>query len=315
MKITVIVPTYRRPQDLERCLGAIKRQTRPVEELLIIVRDSDSETWDFVERIISDFPFLRPIKVKTPGVVAALNTGLDHASGDIISITDDDAAPHPDWLERIEAFFVSDSNIGGVGGRDWVYHGTELEDGSQEVVGKLQWFGRIIGNHHIGIGKSQEVDFLKGVNMSFRRLALANLHFDERMSGSGAQVNFEIAFCLTLRRTGWKLIYDPNVAVNHHRGQRFDEDQRDRFNSSAFTNAVHNETLALLDYLSPIRRYIFILWAILVGSRGARGVVQWVRFLPKEGRLDGQEFIACLRGRWLGWQTWKRLKSPAGETK
>jgi glycosyltransferase involved in cell wall biosynthesis len=315
MKITVIVPTFRRPQELGRCLEAIKNQTRPVDELLVIVRDIDTETWEFLTEFSSNFISLRPIKVTVTGVVAALNVGLDAASGEIITITDDDAEPHPDWLERIETYFLSDLSIGGVGGRDWVYHGTELEDGAQEVVGKLQWFGRIIGNHHIGIGKFREVDFLKGVNMSFRQSAIVGFNFDERMNGTGAQVNFEIAFCLALKRVGWKLIYDPNIAVNHYRGQRFDEDQRDRFNSLAFTNAVHNETLALLEYLSPTRQFIFILWAILVGSRGARGLVQWLRFLPKEGKLDNQEFIACLRGRWLGWQTWRQVKSNFGDTK
>jgi len=31
------------------------------------------------------------------------------------------------------------------------------------VVGKLQWFGRLIGNHHIGSGEGREVDALNCV--------------------------------------------------------------------------------------------------------------------------------------------------------
>jgi cellulose synthase/poly-beta-1,6-N-acetylglucosamine synthase-like glycosyltransferase len=103
-----------------------------------------------------------------------MNAGLDAACGDIIAFTDDDAAPHTDWLERIEAHFLSDTNIGGVGGRDWVYHGTQLEEGEREVVGQVQWFGRVIGEHHLGVGEAREVDVLKGVNMSFRRSAIGN---------------------------------------------------------------------------------------------------------------------------------------------
>jgi glycosyltransferase involved in cell wall biosynthesis len=308
MKITVIIPTHRRPKDLARCLEALKKQTRTVDELLVIVRDTDAETWAFLEAFNPQLLPLQTLNVRVPGVVAAMNVGLDAASGDILAFTDDDAGPHPDWLERIEAHFLSDDRIGGVGGRDWIYFGTKLYDGAppNKVVGLVQWFGRVIGNHHLGIGQPREVDILKGVNMSFRQTGIAGLRFDGRMRGTGAQVHFELAFCLSLRRAGWKLIYDPQVAVDHFRGERFDEDQRDRYNNLAVINAVHNETLILLEYLPPARRFVFLLWAILVGTRQGWGLLQWLRFLPSEGGLAGQNLLDCWRGRWQGWQTWQQ---------
>jgi glycosyltransferase involved in cell wall biosynthesis len=307
VKITVIVPTYRRPQDLARCLQALEQQTRPADEVLVVVRDTDTETQAFIAKLDRDFLPLQALQVDVPGVVAAMNIGLDAASGEIVAFTDDDAAPHADWLERIESYFLADPKIGGVGGRDWVYHGMQLEDATpQEVVGKLQWFGRAIGNHHRGIGQAREVDFLKGVNMSFRREAIGQERFDSWMRGTGAQVHFELAFCLALKRAGWKSIYDPQVAVNHYPAVRFDEDGRDRFNRLATINTVHNETLTLLEYLPFTQRSVFILWAILVGTREGRGIVQCLRFLPSEGSLAGQKLLACWQGRWQGWQTWKQ---------
>ncbi|WP_271253055.1 glycosyltransferase family 2 protein [Pseudanabaena sp. Chao 1811] len=305
MKITVVVPTYRRSKDLARCLDALKLQIRPVDELWIIVRDTDEETRTFLQDFDVESLPLQIATVTAVGVVAAMNIGLESASGDIIAFTDDDAAPHSDWLERIEAYFLSDPNVAGVGGRDWVYHGTELEDGAEPIVGKLQWFGRLIGNHHIGIGQEREVDVLKGVNMSFRRTSIQNLRFDQRMRGTGAQVHFEVMFCLQLKQLGWKLIYDSQIGVDHFRGDRFDEDQRDKFNQIAMLNAVHNETLALLEYLPTFRRFAFLGWAIAIGTRDARGLLQWLRFLPKEGNLSSQKLWASWRGRWEGWQTWR----------
>lgn len=41
----------------------------------------------------------------------------------------------------------------------------------------VQWFGRVIGNHHLGTGGVREVDILKGVNMSFRQTAPGFLQF------------------------------------------------------------------------------------------------------------------------------------------
>ena len=310
MKISVIVPTYRRPKDLARCLEALQKQNRQPNEVLVTVRDTDTETWTFFASFNSQLLPLSIIKVTVlvPGVVAAMNTGMDAASGDIIAFTDDDATPHTDWLERIEAHFLSDSNIGGLGGRDWVYHGTQLEEGERKVVGQVQWFGRVIGGHHLGVGEAREVDVLKGVNMSFRRSAIAQMNFDPRMRGTGAQVHFELAFSLALKRAGWKLIYDPKVAVDHFPGQRFDEDQRNRFNDIALINAVHNETLVLLENLPSTRRAAFVFWATFVGTRDAPGFLQWLRFLPKEGTLAGQKLVPSLRGRWQAWETWQQSK-------
>ncbi|XZO01127.1 MAG: glycosyltransferase family 2 protein [Microcoleus sp.] len=306
MTITVVVPTYCRPKDLIRCLDALKTQTRPADEVLVVVRDTDFETETLLKTLIpGPFP-LRSVTVSIPGQVAALNAGLAAAQGDIIAITDDDAIPYADWLERIETHFLSDEHIGGVGGRDWVYHGQQLEDGKQEVVGRLQWFGRVTGNHHLGVGAPREVDVLKGVNMSYRRSAIEGRRFDERLRGIGAQVHNDMAFSLALRRTGWKLIYDPKVAVNHYPAQRFDEDQRNRFNDIALINAVHNETLVVLEHLPPTRRAVFLLWAVLVGTRESLGLVQYLRFLPGEGLLAGQKLLASWRGLWQGWWSWQQ---------
>ncbi|WP_016870680.1 glycosyltransferase family 2 protein [Fischerella thermalis] len=305
MTISVMIPTYRRPQDLARCLKALEQQTRKPEQVVVVVRDTDTESWSFLQDYHPQGFSLEAATVKVPGVVAAMNVGLDTARGDIIAITDDDAAPHPDWLARIEAHFVCDPRIGGVGGRDLVYVNNELiYKGESKVVGKLQWYGRVIGDHHKGIGAAREVDVLKGVNMAYRRNAIAHLHFDERMLGTGAQVHFELAFSLALRSQGWKLIYDPLIIVDHYPAQRFDEDQRNNFNHLAWKNAVHNETLALLEYLPPLRLAVFILWATLVGTRKAFGLLQLLRFLPKEKTLAWQKWLASMQGRTQAWQTW-----------
>lgn len=307
MKLTVLIPTYRRPQDLKRCLEGLQKQTRPADEVLVVVRDTDAETWKFLAAFDLMLP-LQTVTVTVPGQVAALNAGVEKVSGDIVSITDDDAMPHLDWLQHIETHFIQDPRVGGVGGRDWVYHGTQLDDGASSIVGRVQWFGRLIGNHHIGIGEAREVDILKGANMSYRTSAIANHRFDTRLLGKGSQINNDLAFSLALRRAGWKLIYDPKVAVNHYPAQRFDDDQRHKFNAIAFSNIVHNETLTMLEHLPPIQRAIFILWAILVGTRDALGLVQLLRLMPTEGILAGEKWLASIQGRWQGWQSWQQYR-------
>jgi glycosyltransferase involved in cell wall biosynthesis len=311
MLITVLIPTYRRAPDLARCLTALQQQTRLADEVLVVVRDTDTETWEFLDSFNPGALSLRKVVVTVPGVVVAMNAGLDVAQGDIIAITDDDAAPRNDWLERIEAHFVADEQVGGVGGRDWLYLGTELQDatshpGASNVVGRLRWFGNLIGNHHIGEGEPREVDVLKGVNSSYRRILLKEIRFDEQLRGSGAQVHWELSLGLQCKEAGWKLIYDPAVAVDHYLGQRFDEDQRVfKFNPTALANAIHNQTFILLKHLNFPQRTIYLLWSFLVGTREAFGLIQWWRFLPSQGRLATQKWRASIDGHWLGWRSWQ----------
>jgi glycosyltransferase involved in cell wall biosynthesis len=304
LTITVLVPTYRRPKDLARCLNALIQQERPADEVLLIVRDTDRETWQFLDEFDFSALPLNMLKISSPGQVAALNLGLETAIGSIIAITDDDAAPHSDWLERIEQHFIHDPLIGAVGGRDWVYYDDQLVDGSKLTVGKIQWFGRVIGNHCFGVGEAREVDILKGANMSYRRSAIQSIQFDTRLRGEGAQVYNDLLFSQTVKRLGWKLIYDPAVSVDHFPAKRFDDDSRHQFNPIAQANKAHNETLSLLESLPGVRRYVFLIWATFVGNPSCIGVLQLFRHSPKRSLHLLSVLRATFSGRLAGYQIW-----------
>jgi glycosyltransferase involved in cell wall biosynthesis len=309
MTASVLVPTYRRPNDLRRCLDALEKQTRMPDEVLVIYRSEDTETSQLLDHYATMLTMLKVV-VTEPGVVAALNRGLEEASGEIIAILDDDTAPHPEWLGRIEGHFSRDPLLGAVGGRDYLYRNGQLADEQKSRVGVVQWFGRPIGNHHAGFGLAREVEILKGANMSYRRASITGLSFDRRLRGGGAQVHNDMGFCLSVRRRGWRVIYDPLVSVDHFWGVRHDIDQRDNFNAVAMSDAIHNETLVLLDYLPPIRRIIFLAWAVFVGHRVGPGLVQWVRFRVKGDREISEKLRAAIKGRREGYKTWARSRTP-----
>lgn len=311
MTISVIIPTYRRPQDLRRCLLALAAQQRPADEILVVVRDGDGQTQAVLDEAL--VWVTRGVCVAVPGQVAALNAGLEAATGQIIAITDDDAAPRPDWLARIEAHFAADASLAGVGGRDWVHHGQAVAGGSARRVGRVQWFGRIIGNHHLGVGAPRWVDTLKGANMAFRRAAIGGWRFDQRLRGQGAQVHNDRAFCLAVRRTGGRLLYDPAVAVDHYPAQRFDADGRCGFCSRAQADAAHNDTLTLLEHLPTWRCLAFAAWAVLVGTRADPGIAQLVRLLPSERLTAMRRWAATMCGRLSALRTWRRSHRVGGD--
>jgi glycosyltransferase involved in cell wall biosynthesis len=95
MSIAVLIPTYRRSQDLARCLTALQKQTRRADEVLVVIRDTDTETRTFLEGFNSELLSLAIVTVKRTGVVAAMNAGLDRARSDIIAITVAFGDPEP----------------------------------------------------------------------------------------------------------------------------------------------------------------------------------------------------------------------------
>lgn len=304
-RIAVIVPSYRRTSDLARCLASLTAQTRLPDQVLVVARADDTPTWDVARAAPSSLP-ITIVSVQRPGVVAALNAALDLIAADLVAFTDDDAAPRADWLARIESHFAADPTLGGLGGRDWIFQHDRFEDGSEQVIGKVSWFGRCIGNHHLGVGPPREVDVLKGVNMTFRAAALAGVRFDDRLRGGGAQVANELGVSLAVKRRGWKLVYDPHVAVDHFPSVRHDEDQRNTFSAIAIRNAAFNETLLLCGHFGWLRRMSFMAWALLIGHHASPGIVQWLRLLRTDASQATLRLSAVLAGRLDGFRAARR---------
>ncbi len=306
LTISVVIPTYRRPEGLRRCLWSLKEQIRTADEIIVICRAEDDASLFVVNQMNTAGI---PLVVKhphAPGVVAAYNLGIEQSGGTIITFIDDDAVASPDWLLRIAQAFDRDSALAGVGGRDRVYVEGQRLRGRKKIVGKVQRFGRVIGNHHLGAGPVRKVDVLKGVNMSFRRSAVAATRFDRSLLGAGAQAECELAFCLELRRKGATLLYDPAIVVDHYPAERHDNDQRQGFSSEAQFNIAYNETIAVLDYLSFSARVAFYVWAILIGTRLVPGMGQMVRLPFLAERKPLRAIVISLAGRLSGWRAWRR---------
>ena len=50
MRMSVLVPSYKRPQDLVRCLAGLARQKRAADQVVVVARRTDDETIDAVRR-------------------------------------------------------------------------------------------------------------------------------------------------------------------------------------------------------------------------------------------------------------------------
>jgi len=104
-RVSVVVPTYRRPKLLRRCLDALLAQTlEPGAFEVIVVDDGRS---DATRRVVEDLAqqqpaaqlvYLEPETGRGPAV--ARNCGWRAARAELVAFTDDDTIPAPDWLEQ-----------------------------------------------------------------------------------------------------------------------------------------------------------------------------------------------------------------------
>jgi glycosyltransferase involved in cell wall biosynthesis len=103
LRVSVVIPTYLRPDLLLRCLGGVLAQRLPPGAYEIIVVDDghDEATRVAVERLAATptpvrLRYLRPVRGRGPAV--ARNAGWRAAKAPLVAFTDDDTVPQPDWL-------------------------------------------------------------------------------------------------------------------------------------------------------------------------------------------------------------------------
>lgn len=275
-QISVIIPSYRRPCDLRRCLTALSQQTRLADEVCVVVRDNDKDTSALIRDIVPLLRGLREIRVTKPGLVAAMNQGLHCATRDILVFTDDDAEPTPQWIEGIRNWYLNDPKIGAVGGRDCIQlEASQLRDPAPTTdIGQLGRFGRISGNHHCPCPvRPLEVTLLKGVNMSFRRAALQNRQIDERLRGPSVQMGTEIDLCWPLKKLGWRIIFDDRLMVKHHIAPRRPGDDRLDFAGAVGRDFVFNNFYLMGKYGAPFQVAGSMFHRIFIGSRWTPGIL------------------------------------------
>lgn len=119
VQVSVVVPTFRRPQLLDQCIKALVAQDLDpsIFEVLIVDDGADPDTRRAVERWHHGYPNVRYVPVPGPahGPAAARNLGWQAAVGEIIAFTDDDCLPQPGWLRSGLATF--DRNVVAAWGR------------------------------------------------------------------------------------------------------------------------------------------------------------------------------------------------------
>jgi len=120
LRISVIIPTYNRKDELEELLHSLNNQTLPPSQFEIIVVDDGSSdgTEEWLMKNMDKFKVTISFYTQVhTGPGAARNLGMEEAEGDIFAFTDTDCIAQPEWLEHLIKPFNSEK-VGAVGGRE-----------------------------------------------------------------------------------------------------------------------------------------------------------------------------------------------------
>ena len=97
--ISIIVPTYNRPEFLPRALDSIKTQTFSDYEI-IVVNDAGQDVQDIINNY-SDVDIKYIQHENNKGLSAARNTGIEESTGEYICFLDDDDVIYPNHFETL----------------------------------------------------------------------------------------------------------------------------------------------------------------------------------------------------------------------
>ncbi|HEY3398603.1 MAG TPA: glycosyltransferase [Armatimonadota bacterium] len=314
LRLSLIIPTYRRRESLLRCLQGLAAGARRPDETLVVVHEQDPEAGDLEQalRELAAPLHLRLVWAERAGQIFQMNAGIAEATGDILCFTDDDCVPRPDWLAQLAAAY-DDPRIGGVGGRDIVHHGEVLSEGPGAVVGRITWYGRVVGNHHLIFPPGRrEVDHLKGANMSFRRESTPPL--DPLMvlgPGTGSQNDTELS--LAVRARGYRLAYEPLAQVDHYPAQRHGVTHRNLDHPQQVYLDAHNWAYLMFKHYGWSRRLPFLAYAALVGCGNRLGLAKFLVRAVRAPGPAGRQWTTTLRGLHSGLRTYYRAGRPGSQ--
>jgi glycosyltransferase involved in cell wall biosynthesis len=216
--ISVAVCTRDRPEDLERCLGALER-TLWREEQEIVVVDSCS-AGDATRLVCERHPRVRYVREARPGLDIARNRALRESRFELVAFTDDDAMPDADWLRSMQRGFRHARTLCVTG----LTLPAELETDAQRWFEATNGFGRGfaprmfdgIVHHPFDVARAGA-----GVNMALRRSVLDLIGpFDEALdAGTPTRSGGDHDMFTRILAGGYCIAYEPS-AVCWHRHRR-----------------------------------------------------------------------------------------------
>lgn len=97
--VSVVLPTYDRPEHLRRAIDSVVAQSYTRWELLVVDDGGHADSKAVVDDTRDER--IRWMRIENQGVCAARNAALEDATGELIAYLDDDNVMDADWLYSV----------------------------------------------------------------------------------------------------------------------------------------------------------------------------------------------------------------------
>lgn len=269
MKVSVLIVNWNGAEVLPSCLAALRRQTRPPDQIVIVDNGSRDESVQWLEQQ-SHIDVVRLDNNR--GFAGGNNAALPILNGDIVALLNNDAEPEPQWIaDALPAF--EDEMVGMVACKIMRLEEPQVID----KVGHLIYPDGL--NRGRGTGQRDEGQFdttqaalwPDGCAAFFRLAAIAEVGFfdeDFFLYGEDADLGFR------MRWAGYDCRFVPSSRVLHRQSAslgRFSADKVYFIERNRWWVLIKNFPISgvLLSPLHSLRRYLLNAWSMLRGKGSA----------------------------------------------
>lgn len=186
---------------MARCLEACLAQDYPDYEVIVV----DDGSSDATSTIASSLEGVQYHRQSNGGPAKARNAGARLATGDILTYTDADCIPRPDWLRHLVDCFTDDVTAAG---------GTYAAANAESRLARIIQAEIAMRHRQFSV----DVDFLGSFNVAYRRSEFEVLNgFDETYRSASGEDN-DLSYRLADR--GGRLVFTPHAVVEHFHPER-----------------------------------------------------------------------------------------------
>ena len=227
--ISVIIITYHNERDIGECLTAVA-QVRDSFEIILVDNDSQDMTRSYAETFREAHPEIACRFIWNPinrGYAAAVNQGLEAATGDRICILGPDTSVFPDTFTHLKKTLENDPKIGIAAPQLLTIKG-EIQpscrrfpnpaDALLELTGLPRLFPKLKSRWKMsGFDHKQTMD----VDQPEATCLLLRREVIETVGGMDEQFPLffnDVDWCKRIRAKGWRIVFEPSAKVIHKKG-------------------------------------------------------------------------------------------------
>jgi len=223
--VSLVICTKDRPDDLRRCLQAIRALRYPHVEVLVV---DNASKGDETRLAAMDYG-VRYVREDKRGLDFARNRGIRESTGRFLAFADDDVIVDPEWVDELLAGFEDESIACATG----LTMPAELASDAQILFERYGSGGfrkgyerRIFDRLNLPPAAAGKAG--AGANMAFRREVFDALGaFDEALDcGTPAQAGGDLDMFYRILAAGYRIRYQPSALVWHRHRQTMSELQR-----------------------------------------------------------------------------------------